>query len=963
MSAWGDHIVATALRKFWGEQAVRRWVDDNSLAPGQRARRVLIAGNGLSRLAESKVGRTVSWSSWIREAWDEKLLKLRYEVAVDKGLSEPEQLSFLLNSFIDRGDPNASKLLFARLRDLTEGDLAPGTLHVSCCNTFDVIITTNYDTLFERACSEAGLPADVVIVEGQLNADPIIRDLILHPGGSQKRAGAKLIIKYHGSFAPPGTGYEVDYDTFAGGFASYLARNAAMTRTIDKLIGRIESHNRAKQGFLPKLFGSNGRGSLPPTDVVLLGHGLSFSDMSLSLLIASLEPRISMMLDFGGDMLDELRAINDWGVNKRLSLPLGVGGGEDYRKRATTAFVSSLGKVPNIAPQAVEFAPFVLMIGQASYGYVFRTDRPIAEHSHSIFGSFHGEISKEGRERSGKLIERAKILAAEQDGRRQLADGWLDEWRSHRHNVEQVQGQILTPALLMDAWEVQTVFGSIIGPDVLGRRILKLLQENCPFLDSTGVRTSMSIGRTDHSFVAAFGGMRTLFDHSESVEYADNRELNADVKGLFDELKSRLLAPSGSGCRPRGVPKAVYLSKWLLRQSEDLVQALVKQPQPPLVLYETGSVGTKELKEEQDVLGDVCDIVLASPIVPMRIARSPLAPSQIDKGTAGTTGAFLWPELDERGRFAGDDPPTATKVNQWHELFAAHQQNANQLLAYHHVMFPVAISCLGPAFLARCLFEGFGGVYDERPFFARASHWIVTAGEFGMFVVSRPHGNPDDWEKTAKIVWVKPPGYDDAKHCIPGHKVLNTLGCGDIARGAFIGRFMRDDAIGGNREMLISDQNAVLECVKTAVAAGKARTGIFGLQDAIAGMDYRRIVEEADSCVTYEIREDNLDEFASVARLIYLNFLAMQSSEERDCRKKDKAAREGDARNLPSPETMTWEAVRGELDNLRKSPGPQDVDEILPLERLEEYEKKCFGTPLLVSWRTIRRAYASLSAR
>ena len=963
MTSWSNLLIADEIRKFWENDGLKRW--HSSRSAGEFVPRVLVAGNGLTRLAERSAvasDEEFSWNSWLRRTWDDETLGIRYEVAQDRGLSEPELLSFALQSHAAGGaTAGSADIIVADLRKWTETALEPGPVHGLCVQIFDAIVTTNYDTLFERACKHLGYDAEVYVVEVDPTKDTrkgeklawLSRPKRIRGPQKSETGAPKKIFKYHGSFAIPDTDYLGG--NLIAGFDEYRARNAEINTIIDSIILAILPDWRRKA--LYRL------GQKLETDVVLLGHGLSFSDIGLAQFISRIAPRMLIKLDFGGDKLSEQRAAS-WGITHRLNLPLNRARGKDFRKRATLSLLKSL-KGDDMHPQEAQStaaspeerkdAAYVLMLGQASYGYVFRCNRPIAEHSHRIHGEYFLEISREQRNRAKELIQKAAQLTGRDLKRENQLKLWRHRFRNHRYNATQIQGQMLTPALLLDRWGIPSVFASIIGTDVLGRKVKHLLEE-CYNLDSSLVKESFAIDKTDHSYVAAFGGMRTLFDHCETGEENDNPDLISDAKKLISDLEAKVFGSQTiiSNSNPStgiGIPKALYLSKWLLKDCAPLVARLGSLPNRPLILYETGTTGTDSLKAEQTVLGAWCDIVLASPVVPMKIARAPITLPYIPDGENPNVNCFKWP--NDRTLTPSTIPPA-----EWHEIYSKHQQNAQQYLAFHHVLFLVALACLGPGYIARCLFQGTpqpDGL-DEMPFFPAARYWVVTAGEFGMFLFERPNRMVDNWDSATSVKWVQPPGYDGSGHYLPDIKVLNTLGCGDVSRGAFIGHFMRHERVRGDRGRLLDDPAAVEDCVKVAVAVGKRRTTEFSLPEFMDKADWKKLVNESNQCDVIEITGKNIDVFTRAARDIYINFLYIQSQRGGESRNQelDRVTKLSAANSA----NFDWDVVAKELEKIRTLVGKDDVTRISDKAELETFEERHFrGNGLIASWREMARRY------
>ena len=117
--------------------------------------RMLIAGNGLSRLAMKD--KDYSWKSWIEDVWKDIDPLFSFDYAMERRMTLPECIDYLRERAkeIDKaeGDGNeraTERMLIEKLWEVTELS-EPVNVHNKCLESFDIIVTTNYDTLFERA--------------------------------------------------------------------------------------------------------------------------------------------------------------------------------------------------------------------------------------------------------------------------------------------------------------------------------------------------------------------------------------------------------------------------------------------------------------------------------------------------------------------------------------------------------------------------------------------------------------------------------------------------------------------------------------------------------------------------------------------------------------------------------------------------------------------------------------------
>lgn len=104
------------------------------------------------------------------------------------------------------------KLIEAIAAQLNREDVRPGPAHVAFAELpFDMVATTNFDCLLERACGRVGRPVNPVMYESQLSVFP------------EASPGSIMLLKIHGDCSNPDRIIvtERDYDTFATRFPLY----------------------------------------------------------------------------------------------------------------------------------------------------------------------------------------------------------------------------------------------------------------------------------------------------------------------------------------------------------------------------------------------------------------------------------------------------------------------------------------------------------------------------------------------------------------------------------------------------------------------------------------------------------------------------------------------------------------------------------------------------------------------
>ena len=394
----------------------------------------------------------------------------------------------------------------------------------------------------------------------------------------------------------------------------------------------------------------------------------------------------------------------------------GIAGADQFMP-STRAFLDSLKKRP-APPKTRNPVDYVLMLGQSSVGWVFRTDRPIAEHSHEIFGPRH----------LGSAVGRTKSLLLELDEAQSKASTEPSDKADLRHDVKQVQGQILTPAMLLDEWKVPSLLGSVIAQDEDGLMIEQELNRR-NHIDSTCVDRTPDLAATDRSYVPTFGGMRTTFDHSHTSVLA----ARDNAQTLVKRLNCKMQRPTKANPTALGPPRIAYVSKWMMQHVGRILDQLPQSRRRPIVIYETGTNGTPNFKDEKAQLGRYCDIVLASPIAAMKVLRAPLPFS--GGGAEPPTVDCLF-----------GAPDRSVTMEEWKSEFDRIQATEHQWIPFQHVAFLTIAAALGAQKIADTLFN--------EPIFLSARYWLVTMGEYGAMLFQRPRKHAT---KGYVAHWVKPP--------------------------------------------------------------------------------------------------------------------------------------------------------------------------------------------------------------
>jgi len=149
-------------------------------------RLIIFAGNGLTRIAASGQKDDVSWTGWIKACLKDVKSDLRLEYLSALGYSLDQAFSFALDLAIEKGTPHPVAL-WRHLWNATQS-LKPSPVHEALVQAADVIMTTNYDRLFEQTAAGSKKPQSLDMFAE--SAPRIARD----------RLTKLLIFKLHGSF-------------------------------------------------------------------------------------------------------------------------------------------------------------------------------------------------------------------------------------------------------------------------------------------------------------------------------------------------------------------------------------------------------------------------------------------------------------------------------------------------------------------------------------------------------------------------------------------------------------------------------------------------------------------------------------------------------------------------------------------------------------------------------------------
>ena len=832
----------------WARDSVRQPRSHSKLLEGEtltalRAtpHRMVLVGNGLSRLANP---RSPSWRRWLKP------------LLADRADFPPHYIEshLQLSEILDFVQPDLSaedrRELWHQLASQTE--TVPHTpLHEGLLLSFDVIATTNYDTLLERAGLQLladGLLDELRLLQfvgGEASAwicttwqgrvgpsevhqytlrarDGESKQLVGDNGapfslpehcGSRKR----VVLKLHGSFLPPHREHSEEPRTHGGIAVDRWLSRSGFTSTVT---GSREYSQRLTS--LDSWTGIVER--LKDFGMVALGYGFNPEDITIHHLMASREKdaRAWAALLHGEDLAARFR-YEKYGFSVSS---FEAGHGTDAATRAAVLFewlhallwenhpspandhqqrfeacrsktLEAAGYDPTDSDSGPR--PRCVLIGQFSENTVLGIERPPqVEAAYRVLG-VPLEIA----------IERG---SAEKELR-----GEDERWG--QRVITQPGGQMGTPAAFMSHWLKQheatlaerIVFASTIGWDERGDSLLAFasgeIVESVNFDFSCVVRDHYA--PTENSIVAAYGGYRSLLD--------------VNIPGIRPQTAARMasrLAEVMAPDRADRVPRGLYLAKWFM-QPDGLIGELDRwqrgwheKGRRPWIFYETGGAGSANLETERLIGSKVqVDFVLSSLFAAMRCGLIPIF------------------DVARPKRPVTRPRTVRTWSKAWRKTELQDYRSRKQVIA----TFLKAVAEYGPEVLQR--------LFDRTisPF-SRASAWVLTLNELGAVVV-RPQSSAD------VAYWIDAPP-------IEGDELRCALGSGDAFRAAFIHTFLREVGGWAPVEAHLSPSAEVFATLRSAtrsgVWVGSQKVRYFRLVDAIRSISPNPPSNEVPSAVAFD---------------------------------------------------------------------------------------------------------------
>jgi sugar/nucleoside kinase (ribokinase family) len=491
-------------------------------------RLVIFAGNGLTRIAAALgEGGDVSWTNWIKKCLE--------DVKSDQGLEYLLSLGYSLDQVFSY----ALDLAATKERSLNQVDmwrylwgatlpLKPSPLHQALMESANVILTTNYDGLFELTARNAGIRIQSI-------------DMFKRTPDSLEAGKDLYVFKLHGSF-PQKVKDEATNGLLLEEWGKGVPRAAASTEVYEELAIQLPASEFEKHfdNVISELAGES-------CLVLFLGTGLGAEELIITRILLAARARASgegrtatnwLALETS-EPLDPLYKFKRRGI-KTIRLPLGLVASSETRALAALALLKiavaqseysaedknknrkeSLinliddckGRIPESPSTAgvrlADSSPRIVSIGQSAVNRVAGFEQSISEEK--AYGACKASWSP--------------IAPAE---KRLLT-------------TTEVGGQALVPCLVWDALGIPCAFMSHVLDDDLGRIVLRALQ-GTKWVDFSGVtqvangpeKKSSDVMSTENATAATWFGIRTILDlFPQSELHCSDKPLSYDAQVLY----------------------------------------------------------------------------------------------------------------------------------------------------------------------------------------------------------------------------------------------------------------------------------------------------------------------------------------------------------------------------------------------------------------------------------------------
>ena len=374
---------------------------------------------------------------------------------------------------------------------------------------------------------------------------------------------------------------------------------------------------------------------------------------------------------------------------------------------------------------------------------------------------------------------------------------------------------MLVPVTFLNKWSLRSAFGSLIGFDKYGLKIREHLSR-LEHVDWSGVIQDKAV-QTDHSYVVTYSGVRTIYDLGNSSH--DHR--NEQIKVLAEKMIEKLLPIFEN---PETKPRLIYLSKWLLKSAVEDLLSQYDHFTDSLIVFETGTRG--ELQATEKLFAPYCDVVLASSLYVMRALKMPIYGEDATKRKLHENIEVEYKDGEDRTiRYTEN-----MSVMEWTKMYDDFCPENYTNMTHQTKSFILGLKKWG---LSKFMNMVFPQKASDNAL-GKSSLLVITLGEIGMMAFSK------DLEYAK---WFKIPSIG---------KVMNTLGCGDVARAGFIASFLKDSI---TKKKFLNNENAIDKAIKRSVAAGSMKAQYFTLEVALENMSWESVDAKA-----WEVNERPLND-------------------------------------------------------------------------------------------------------
>lgn len=782
-------------------------------------RRMVFVGNGITRLANPDAP---SWRSWIAPLVEQKQNFSNKNYKPGEYLLEHLELPEIFDYLEQIGANIDYRGIWSKLWESTECS-KPSLLHRTLLSFFNLLVTTNYDTLLERAGLEllsTGYLEKLYVIYFVGSTDSPVWKCITYENQNGKivwdgddrplenlkefpkleqGSNSRIVLKLHGTFTLPSP----DNINDDGPREETWLRDRAWDSTVTSSAAyqaRLRSADNWKD-IIP---------AIREYDMVALGYGFNPEDITIHNLVMEYETgqryRFALL---HGDAFEKRFRYQKYGFSVGT---FDGGHGCDTEMRMAVMYIwlrqlfytqEGLNPRWHIESELVNLFEQDFLQVMENAGYDPKDDNSGPRARCVMLGQVSENIvlgieSAPQMEHSYRVLGTHKNVWLEDDDpqiRKEAKKGIRGQMA-----VTQMGGQMLVPATFMAKWLCRKqkdnpklrgeriVLASIIGWDKRGDKIYSFLAYE-DYLDNSLVFRDYQYP-TEWAAVATYQGLRTLLD-VQTLQ--PSQQVVKDLSKKIDDL----VAP-----RSKEPPRSIYLSKWFLE--EDQLGSYISNWQEkwssnsmrPWIFYETGGTGSGGLSAEEKLNNAFSvDFVLASIPALMRIGTLPICHGD-DNGI----------EFFSNGKV---DPDDYTK-----KMFKRLRQDSLNRKELMKNFFEMLATTNPSEIFSRLFQEKFSHMFNARAF-------VVTLNEMGALAIVKDKLNAE----RVKVYHIQIPDLGDDK------EVRCALGAGDAFRGAFIDSIL-DSTNNENPDCMEELDNLTINATRRGVGVGTEKVRYFSVEDA-----------------------------------------------------------------------------------------------------------------------------------